>query len=97
MALLWRGASLFVKTPESGAQTSIFCAVDESVENVSGLYYADCAQATPAKHALVDGEPKRLWEMSEKLTGLSKISLDIYWTFFMIHGYDIKIDFACTP
>ena len=32
----------FIKTPESGAQTSIFCAVDESVANQSGLYYADC-------------------------------------------------------
>ena len=32
----------FSKTPESGAQTSIFCAVDESVANQSGLYYADC-------------------------------------------------------
>ena len=32
----------FIKTPESGAQTSIFCAVDESVANESGLYYADC-------------------------------------------------------
>ena len=72
MALLWRGVSLFVKTPESGAQTTIFCAVDESVANDSGLYYADCGQATPAKHARVEGEPKRLWEISEKLTGLSK-------------------------
>ena len=72
MALLWRGVSLFVKTPESGAQTTIFCAVDESVADDSGLYYADCGQATPAKHARVEGEPKRLWEISEKLTGLSK-------------------------
>ena len=32
----------FSKTIKSGAQTSIFCAVDESVANQSGLYYADC-------------------------------------------------------
>ena len=72
LSILWRGVSLFIKTPESGAQTTIFCAVDESVANETGLYYADCRQATLAKHARVEGEPKRLWEISEKLTGLSK-------------------------
>ncbi|XP_069673279.1 retinol dehydrogenase 13-like isoform X2 [Periplaneta americana] len=30
---------LFMKTPEEGAQTSIYCAVDENVKNDSGLYY----------------------------------------------------------
>lgn len=30
---------LFLKTPWEGAQTTIYCAVDESVANQSGLYY----------------------------------------------------------
>jgi hypothetical protein len=29
----------FVKTCEQGAQTSIYCAVSEEVENETGLYY----------------------------------------------------------
>ena len=36
-----------LKTPEAGAQTSIFCAVDESLERETGLYYSDCAVKTP--------------------------------------------------
>jgi hypothetical protein len=32
-------ASLFFNTPEGGAQTSIFCSVDEKLANETGLYY----------------------------------------------------------
>ena len=62
----------FLKTPESGAQTTIFCAVDESVADQTGLYYADCAIKTPKPQALSDEDAKKLWEVSEKLTGLQK-------------------------
>merc|ERR1711892_1403577 len=34
--------SWLCKTPEAGAQTSIFCAVDESITDHSGRYYSDC-------------------------------------------------------
>jgi len=29
----------FIRTPEQGAQTTIYCAVDELLANESGLYY----------------------------------------------------------
>jgi NAD(P)-dependent dehydrogenase (short-subunit alcohol dehydrogenase family) len=32
-------AKLFFKTPEDGAQTSIYCSVDEKLANQTGLYY----------------------------------------------------------
>lgn len=32
-------AKFFIKTPEQGAQTSIYCAVDEQLSNETGLYY----------------------------------------------------------
>jgi hypothetical protein len=32
-------ASLFFKTPEGGAQTSIYCSVDDKLANDTGLYY----------------------------------------------------------
>ena len=63
----------FLKTPESGAQTSIFCAVDESAAGQSGLYYSDCRVVAPAPArpaALSDEECSKLWDISEKLTGL---------------------------
>jgi len=32
-------ATLFYKTPEEGAQTTIYCSVDEKLANQTGLYY----------------------------------------------------------
>ena len=61
----------FFKTPESGAQTTIFCAVDESVENESGLYYSDCTETRPSDRAMNEDDARRLWELSEQLTGLA--------------------------
>ena len=30
------------KSPKQGAQTTIYCAVDESISHESGHYYKDC-------------------------------------------------------
>lgn len=66
--------SLFFKTPEEGAQTSIYCAVDEAVEGVSGEYFIDCRSAEHGiwinKSAYDEGLCKKLWEVSEKITKL---------------------------
>jgi hypothetical protein len=32
-------ARMFLKTPEEGAQTTIYCSVDEKLANQTGLYY----------------------------------------------------------
>ena len=62
----------FLKTPESGAQTTIFCAVDESLKDETGKYYADCKEAPVCPVAVSnDEDPKRLWLLSERLTGLA--------------------------
>ncbi|XP_029355000.1 retinol dehydrogenase 13 [Echeneis naucrates] len=62
---------LLVKRPWEGAQTTIYCAVDESLANVSGLYYSDCAPKTPAPQALDDAAAKKLWELSNSMVGLA--------------------------
>ncbi|KAM6942700.1 retinol dehydrogenase 13-like [Xenentodon cancila] len=59
------------KSPWEGAQTTIFCAVDESLANVSGLYYSDCAPNTPAAQARDDAAAKKLWELSASMVGLA--------------------------
>ncbi|XP_057703393.1 retinol dehydrogenase 13 isoform X2 [Corythoichthys intestinalis] len=61
---------LMIKNPQEGAQTSIFCAVDESLANSSGLYYSDCALKTPAPAAMDDNTAKRLWALSSSMVGL---------------------------
>ena len=62
----------FIKTPESGAQTSIFCAVDESVSGETGLYYSDCQVKQPRPQALSQQDAEKLWQISEELTGLKQ-------------------------
>ncbi|KAI1904495.1 hypothetical protein AGOR_G00006240 [Albula goreensis] len=61
---------LLLKTPWEGAQTTIFCAVDESLENTSGLYYSDCAPKEAAPQARDDAVAKKLWEVSATMVGL---------------------------
>lgn len=62
----------FLKTPEQGAQTTIFCAVDESVANESGYYYSDCARKDPAKNAKSVEDAEKLWNVCLKLVGLDE-------------------------
>lgn len=62
---------MLIKSPWEGAQTSIYCAVDESQANASGLYYSDCAPKTPAPQALDDATAKKLWDLSASMVGLA--------------------------
>jgi NAD(P)-dependent dehydrogenase (short-subunit alcohol dehydrogenase family) len=61
--------SLFVfKNPTEGAQTTIHCAVDENITNLSGAYFSDCAPKQLLPHAFSDQDAKKLWQISEELT-----------------------------
>ena len=60
------------KTPEQGAQTTIYCAVAEEIEGVSGKYLADCAIKETSKGAQDDDAARKLWDLSLKLVGLEK-------------------------
>lgn len=64
---------LFFKTPKSGAQTSLFAALDPDLEHVSGLYFSDCKPKEVSDAAKDDNSAKRLWEESEKWTNLQKV------------------------
>lgn len=59
-----------IKNPEDGAQTTLFCAIDESLAKETGKYYSDVAEKTPSKEAQDDEAAKTLWEISEKMVGL---------------------------
>jgi NAD(P)-dependent dehydrogenase (short-subunit alcohol dehydrogenase family) len=60
----------FWKSAEEGAQTTIFAAVDESLDTVSGKYFSDCRLKTPTALVTDDAVAKKLWEVSESLTKL---------------------------
>ena len=58
-----------LKTPFHGAQTTLYCALDEGITNDSGKYYSDCAEKRPSKDARNEEYQKRLWQISEKAVG----------------------------
>lgn len=61
---------LFHKDAREGAQTSIYLAVSEDVDGVTGKYFSDCKEASISKLALDEGLAKKLWEKSEAFVGL---------------------------
>ena len=55
-----------------GAQTSIYCAVSEEMEGVSGQYLADC-KIKKSSAASMDSEmAEHLWDVSMKAVGLEE-------------------------
>ncbi|XP_020786379.2 retinol dehydrogenase 12, like [Boleophthalmus pectinirostris] len=61
--------SPFTKTSTEGAQTTIYCAVEPSLEN--GGYYSDCAPAKCSAKAQDDELAQRLWELSCQLLSIN--------------------------
>ncbi|XP_068161374.1 retinol dehydrogenase 13-like [Antennarius striatus] len=62
--------SMMVKSPELGAQPSIYLAVSEEMEGVTGRYYDVLMEKEPAPQALDEETALRLWEVSSRLVGL---------------------------
>jgi NAD(P)-dependent dehydrogenase (short-subunit alcohol dehydrogenase family) len=67
-----RLASLFMKSPEEGAKTTIYLASSPEVEGVSGKYFDDCKPKNSSKESYDEVLASRLWEESLKITGLVK-------------------------
>eukprot|EP00095_Tigriopus_kingsejongensis_P002339 maker-scaffold868_size86715-snap-gene-0.22 protein:Tk02339 transcript:maker-scaffold868_size86715-snap-gene-0.22-mRNA-1 annotation:"retinol dehydrogenase 12-like isoform x2" len=65
--------SPLIKKPIHGAQTTLYCALEDSIENHSGRYYADCRETQPHPRALRKEDQKRLWDISKRLVGLSEL------------------------
>ena len=60
--------SLYARTAVQGAQTSIYCAVEEGLEKHSGGYFSNCTLSTASADGQNDGYAKKLWELSEEIT-----------------------------
>lgn len=64
--------SLMVKSPELGAQPSVYLAVSEELEGLTGRYYDVMIEKEPAPQALDEEAACRLWEVSSRLVGLEQ-------------------------
>ena len=58
---------LFMKSNEEGARTSVYCATEPALADVSGRYYDDCAEKEPSKVA-TPALAAELWQKSEEWT-----------------------------
>jgi NAD(P)-dependent dehydrogenase (short-subunit alcohol dehydrogenase family) len=54
-----------------GAKTSLYLATAAEVEGQSGGYYKECTRTEPKPHALDTASAARLWEVSERMVGLT--------------------------
>lgn len=70
--LLWFVMYFFFKTANSGAQTSVYCAVAEELKDVSGEYFKDCASIKCSALGKDETLADELWKQSEQLTGINK-------------------------
>ena len=64
-------AGLFFLTPEKGADTGVYLASSPEVEGVNGKYFAKRKQEEPSAEARDMESAARLWDISEKLTGIN--------------------------
>jgi NAD(P)-dependent dehydrogenase (short-subunit alcohol dehydrogenase family) len=64
-------ARSFGASPERGAQTSIYLATSPDVEGVTGKYFEKSRAIRSSQESYDEAAARRLWEVSERLTGLS--------------------------
>ena len=71
LKLLMNLARPFFRSPEKGAETSIWACTAPELEGVTGRYFSDCRERKPHPNALDDAAARRLWDASAKLVGLA--------------------------
>jgi retinol dehydrogenase 14 len=70
MALFFRLGKPFMRSPGQGADTLIWLASSADVDGVSGKYFSDRKEIEAKEVAYDPSVRRRLWEISEELTGL---------------------------
>jgi short-subunit dehydrogenase len=62
----------FGKSPEQGAETSIYLASSPEVKGITSKYWDDKQQKRSSEASHDKAAQKRLWEISEEFTGLKQ-------------------------
>jgi NAD(P)-dependent dehydrogenase (short-subunit alcohol dehydrogenase family) len=58
-------------SPEQGAKTVVYLASSPEVAEITGNYFYKCRVATPTAQAQDDAAARRLWQETEKLSGIN--------------------------
>lgn len=68
--IFWVIKRLIGVSTEDGARTTVYLASSPDVATVSGSYFERCQPVLPATHAESDDDARRLWDETERLTGI---------------------------
>ena len=60
------------RSPEKGAETVVYLASSPEVAGITGKYFTDKKEVKSSDESYDGSTAKRLWELSEELTGLAK-------------------------
>jgi NAD(P)-dependent dehydrogenase (short-subunit alcohol dehydrogenase family) len=63
---------LIARSPEKGAETSIYLASSPEVQSISGKYFVDCKVTPPAPQATDMAVAKKLWDVSAEMVHLAE-------------------------
>lgn len=69
--IFWKLAGPFMKSNKEGAQTTIYLATSDEVEEVNGAYFKDSKVVAPSNQAFDKKAAEQLWEKSEELCDLN--------------------------
>ncbi len=69
MSFLYTIGKPFMRSNKKGAETQIYLATSDEVENTSGAYFKDKKKTNPSRIARDADAAKKLWEISEDLCG----------------------------
>lgn len=58
----------------AGAATSVFLATDDSLDGRGGSYWKECREIAPSRRSRDPGTAGRLWQLSEKPSGVRFLS-----------------------
>jgi hypothetical protein len=62
---------LIARSPEKGAETSIYLATSPEVQSITGKYFVDCKVTQPAPQASDKTVARRLWDVSTEMVHLA--------------------------
>lgn len=62
---------LIARSPEKGAETSIYLASSPEVQSITGKYFVDCKVTQPAPQAADSAIAKKLWDVSAEMVHLA--------------------------
>lgn len=68
MPKLFKFMAPTMKSPQKGAETSIYLATSPEVEGVTGQYFSNSKHTIPSSAATNDADAKHLWKLSTEMT-----------------------------